>query len=413
MVPMVYQAYPGGPQQVYYVPAQGAQAQAAGGVLGGIREKIRSLAATDKLEGFSLKELFKETFTKRGSDTVEEYLGVGTPRSTPPLELVDTNWPKPWMFFRVLAALAIAYGAYYALYLYTTNDLVNAGAMVLGTFAAPVATLMLIWELNTPRNVSVVETIKVFVVGGGISVIIITLWYLIPIFGNLPGIVEETSKLLSVIIVTYGVRGARYPYQLNGVLFGAAVGAAYACSETLGYGMHYYSSTLVTFIRSGGLDQLLASLGGTASDGVVFMPAMKTAIGVLTVRGVMSPFCHVVWTAIAAGAFWRVKGDRTANISMAMDGRFLRAFIIPVLMHTSWDISILIPTINTYLNYAIEAATGLISYYVLFGMVQQGLHQVRDMQKAQLEHTLDHVEATLGLGARIPAVVQQRAPAGV
>jgi hypothetical protein len=81
-------------------------------------------------------------------------------------------------------------------------------------------------------------------------------------------------------------------------------------------------------------------------------------------------------------------------------------------LHTAWDISILIPTINTYLNYAIEAATGLISYFVLFGMVQQGLHQVRDMQKAQLEHTLNHVEATLGLGARVPAIVQQQAPAG-
>jgi RsiW-degrading membrane proteinase PrsW (M82 family) len=406
---MVYQSYPGGPQQVYYVPAQGAPSQGGGGLLGGIREKIRQLAATDKMEGFSLKELFKETFMKRGADAVEEYLGVGTPRSTPPLELVDTNWPKPWMFFRVLVALAIAYGLYYALYLYTTNDLVNAGAMVLGTFAAPVATLMLIWELNTPRNVSVGETIKVFVVGGGISVIVITLWYLIPMFGKLPGIVEETSKLLAVILVTYGARGARYPYQLNGILFGAAVGAAYACSETMGYGLHYYSSTLVDFVRGGQLDQLIAAHGGTAPDGLVFMPAMKTAIIVLTIRGVMSPFVHVVWTAIAAGAFWRVKGNRTANISMALDGRFLRAFIIPVLMHTAWDISILIPTLNLYLNYAIEAVTGLISYYVLFGMVQQGLHQVRDLQKTQLQHTLVHVEETLGLGARQYAM-QPQAP---
>ena len=85
MVPMVYQAYPGGPQQVYYVPAaQGAHAHAGGGVMEGLESKIRALASTDKLEGFSLRELFKETFTRRGADAVEDYLSVGSPRTTPP-----------------------------------------------------------------------------------------------------------------------------------------------------------------------------------------------------------------------------------------------------------------------------------------------------------------------------------------
>jgi hypothetical protein len=33
-------------------------------------------------------------------------------------------------------------------------------------------------------------------------------------------------------------------------------------------------------------------------------------------------------------------------------------------------------------------------------MIQQGLNQVRNVQKAQLQATLTNVEATLGLGAR-------------
>lgn len=415
MVPVMYQAYPGGPQQVYYMPAHGAQQQAASGLLAGIREKIRNLASTDKLEGFSLKELFKETFKRRTADEVEEYLAVGSPRTTPPLETVDTNWPKPWMFFRVLAGLAVAYAVYYALYLYSTNEKLMIGTMVLAAFAAPVATLMLIWEMNTPRNVSIVEVIKLFVVAGGISVVIITLWYLIPIFGNLPGIVEETSKLAAVILVTYGARGARYPYQLNGILFGATVGAAYAVSETLGYAIDVFGPGLIQFVTSGGYDKLFANVpqGTGISDGIVMMSVMKATIANLNLRGLESPFGHVVWTAITAGAFWRVKGDRTASISMALDGRFLRAFCIPVLMHTTWDASILFPNIPAIMAiFGFPILTGLISWYVLFGMIQQGLHQVRDMQKAQLEHTLVHVEETLGLGARVPAGLQRQAPAG-
>ena len=255
MVPVLYQAYPGGPQQVYYMPAQGGRAQAGGGILAGIQDKIRALASSDKLEGFSLKDLFKETLTKRGGDAIEDYLSVGSPRTTPPLELVDTNWPKPWMFFRVLAALAIAYGAYYALFLYSLNEKVLIGTIVLATFAVPVATMTLIWEMNAPRNVSIAKLIEVFVVGGGISIVLATLWYLIPIFGNLPGIVEETSKLVAVILVTYSVRGSRYPYQLNGILFGAAVGAGFACSETLGYGV----DSVLQFVQGGGLQQILAA----------------------------------------------------------------------------------------------------------------------------------------------------------
>jgi RsiW-degrading membrane proteinase PrsW (M82 family) len=410
MVPMVYQAYPGGPQQVYYVPAaQGAHAHPGGGVMAGLQSKIRALASTDQLEGFSLKELFNETFKKRGADAVEDYLSAGSSRTTPPLELVDTNWPKPWMFFRVLAGLAIAYAVVYALFLYTQNEKVMITIIVLATFAAPVATLMLIWEMNTPRNVSIATVLYQFVVAGGISVVVITLWYMIPFFGNLPGIVEESSKLLAVILITYGARGSRYPYQLNGILFGATVGAAYACSETLGYGL----DAVLEFINGGGLQQAIAANPQGVSLAVVLDAILKPVISALNLRGILSPFCHVVWTAIAAGAFWRVKGDRPANVSMLLDGRFLRAFAIPVLLHSLWDIQVEFPNLfnpqtqaqaNTdgYIIDGIMAFCGVVAWYVLFTMIQQGLHQVRDMQKAQLQHTVQQVEATMALGTMRP-----------
>jgi hypothetical protein len=84
-------------------------------------------------------------------------------------------------------------------------------------------------------------------------------------------------------------------------------------------------------------------------------------------------------------------------------------------MHDLWDINLAFPN-NAFLNsnagqYCDFALTGAISWYVLFTMVQQGLHQVRDMKKAQLQHTVAHVEATLGLGAQRFAV-QPQGPAG-
>ena len=150
-------------------------------------------------------------------------------------------------------------------FLYTLNEKPMIAIMVLATFAVPIATLTLIWELNTPRNVSIAEVIQLFVIGGGLAVVMITLWYLIPIFGNMPGIVEETSKLLAVIIVTYRVRGSRFPYQLNGILFGATVGAGFACSETLGYGLDQFAQGIITFVQGrwdGHTSEWIAAGGG-------------------------------------------------------------------------------------------------------------------------------------------------------
>jgi RsiW-degrading membrane proteinase PrsW (M82 family) len=409
MVPMMYQAYPGGPQQVYYVPAaQGAHGHAGAGVLEGLNSKIRALASTDKLEGFSFKELFKETFKKRSADEIEDYLTVGSSRTTPPLEMVDTNWPKPWLFFRVLAGLAISYGLIYWLYIYTTNSKAMITIMVLATVAGPLAVLTLLWEMNTPRNVPIVEVIKDFIVGGTIAVVVITLGYATPLFSAgafyQAGFLEETSKLLAVILVTYRIRGGRFPYQLNGILFGATVGAAFACSETLGFGMNTFGPGLIQFVTSGQYNQLMGSYppGTSVSYGTILLPVMKATLQTLDFRGILSPFGHIVWTGIAAGAFWRVKGDRPANFSMLMDGRFLRAFLIPMVLHAIWDSPLASGSNNATVAWVGMGLDGVVSWYVMFTMIQQGLHQVRDMQKAQLQHTYEHVQATLGLGTVRP-----------
>ena len=52
--------------------------------------------------------------------------------------------------------------------------------------------------------------------------------------------------------------------------------------------------------------------------------------------------------------------------------------------------------------FVLPAVTGLITWYVLFGLVQQGLRQVKDEQVAHLQGTLANVEATLGLGTVRP-----------
>ena len=102
-----------------------------------------------------------------------------------------------------------------------------------------------------------------------------------------------------------------------------------------------------------------------------------------------APMGHMVWTAIAAGAFWRVKQDRPFSASMLMDKRFLMAFAIPVALHALWDAPIQLPFLGN------EILAALIGWYVLFMLVQQGLQQVKQEQKAQLQTALATVEASM------------------
>jgi RsiW-degrading membrane proteinase PrsW (M82 family) len=367
--------YPGYPHPIYYVQAPTAQQTT---LLHGLRARIQNLASTEELEGFSLKAMFSEVFKRRSAEAVEDYILVGTSKTTPPIDLVETGWPKPWLFFRLLAALVVAYVALTFLFMRTGNSNCLPGMMFLGAFAVPLATLVLFFELNTPRIVSLHTIGKLFLLGAIVSLAVALLGYSLPIFDLSDmeaGIVEEVAKLLTVVLV---MRSVRYKYILNGILFGATVGAGFAAFETAGYALNegLVPGLLQGLVQTGQMSQAM-------HGGAVAM------LQVLRLRGIEAPLGHVAWTALAAGAFWRVKLGKPMSPAMLFDTRFLKAFMIPVLMHAIWDAPWQLPFQGN------QILTGLVTWYVVFGLVQQGLRQVKEEQKAHLENTLEHVEASM------------------
>ena len=383
VAPGVFQ---GAAQGVYYVtPQMIGQAQTVHqtNLLHSLQGRLQSLASTESLEGFSLTEMFSEVFKRRGGEAVEEYLLVGTSKTTPPIELVETGWPKPWLFFRMLAALVIAYFALTFLFFQTGNTNFIPGMMFLGAFAVPLATLTLFFEWNTPRNVSIHTVGKLFLMGAIVSLAVALLGYSMPIFDLSDmeaGIVEEVAKLLTVVVV---MRSVRYKYILNGILFGAVVGAGFAAFETAGYALNdgFLQGLLPTVVKYGSLKEQVVALA--IHRGVIGM------LQVLRLRGILTPLGHVAWTALAAGAFWRVKQDKKTSFTMLFDKRFLKAFLIPVVLHAIWDAPWQLPFSGN------QILTGIVAWYVVFGLVQQGLRQVKAEQKEQLQTTLATVEAQM------------------
>jgi RsiW-degrading membrane proteinase PrsW (M82 family) len=364
-------------------------------LLGSLASRLSKLTSTEKLEGFSLSSMFSEVFKGRKAGEIEDYFVVGTSKTTPPLEEVQTGWPKPWFFMRILIFMLAVYIIFAKTIDVFGNPHLVPGLMVMGSLAVPLATAVLFWELNTPRNVSFVQVLALVCLGGVIALLGADVAGTISHLGWLgdpaAGIEEEVVKLLAVILV---VRNVKYKYILNGLVFGAAIGCGFAAFETAGYS--FFDGYMSGFMGSGvmphlgdlsklrNMDQLRAAIVALSQNAY---PKMFSSIDG---RSYLAPFGHVAWTAITAGALWRVKGGNPFRIRMLFNGSFLRTFSVPVILHMIWDTDWVQnhdPVVRDLMLFGL----GIIAWYVAFLLVQQGLRQIK---AAQVEYTRSEFSRT-------------------
>ena len=91
-------------------------------------------------------------------------------------------------------------------------------------------------------------------------------------------------------------------------------------------------------------------------------------------RGLLAPFTHIVWTAMAAGALWRVKRGAPFAWSMLQDSRFRRVFAVAVVLHMFWDSDF----VQSDLMYLL---VGLAGWFMVACLMQEGLEEVGEEQR--------------------------------
>lgn len=333
---------------------QTASKLSAGAVIGKVVDKISAVAGVDRIEGLSGSELLGSILKRRTDDEVEELFIAGTKRTTPPLTEVNTRWPKPWAFFKCIIASVILTGGFYWGLSQYQNSLLVAGLVFAGSFGMPFSAVIFFVEMNAPRNVSLYQVLKLAIFGG-LSAILLTLFIgkflpntvdgtgnLTGIGATITGLVEETAKL-AIAVRMMGRR--RFNWTLNGLLLGAAVGGGFAAFESAGY-----------------------VLGGNMAT--------------LILRGIFTPFGHVVWTGLATAALWKVKGKRAFQWEMVKDHRFIRVFGLVVLGHILWDAPLQdFPTWDGELvKYLL---IGVVGWVIVLSYIQDGLKQIRAAQMAE------------------------------
>lgn len=311
--------------------------------------RVSAAAGLERIQGFDAHDLFSEVFKKRSTEEIEDYFVVGTRDTTPPLAAVGTNWPRPWAFARIFLFSAIAY----VLLVYGFREFGNPyfipGVMVLGSLAFPLTILIFFFEMNVPRNVSLLFLTKWLVFGGVLSLLAALFGFrvsnLSSWLGSMSaGIVEETAKLAALLLI---VRTAKYRWTLNGLLIGAAIGTGFSVFETMGYVF------VQGFLRGG-------------QDG---MFTIITRRGWLNMLG-----DHSLWTGLVGAALWRVRGQQVFRFDMLWDPRFLRVFALVVALHMINNAPINVPLFGKY------ALIGFVAWVGILSFVQYGLKEVRAAQ---------------------------------
>ncbi|MFI2236592.1 PrsW family intramembrane metalloprotease [Streptomyces chrestomyceticus] len=192
----------------------------------------------------------------------------------------------------------------------TRNTTLLPTLILLGSFLVPVAFVLWAYEKHG-RALGAHTLLSCFVVGGVLGVLgasVMEYYLLHPslwMFAGV-GLIEEAVKLLALMFVLR--RWPRLRGLRAGMVLGAAVGFGFAAFESSGYAFN----AVVTM------------------DGLNLRALLETEI----LRGLLAPFGHGLWTAIAGGVLLRFRGP---------DGRFrltgpvLGAYLGVSALHALWD----------------------------------------------------------------------------
>lgn len=344
-----------------------------------------------------------QMFGRHTPEEIESVFMVGTHTSTPDLREVDAHFPRIWVFLRMLSCSILLCVAFVVLYYYFPVNLKLIPAqIVIGAVAVPVSSLCLFFELNILRNVSVYRVARFVLVGGMISFLYSLFIYLFKSYDSSnfwAGPIEEFGKLLAMVVIAEGsgrlrsshllgfiglpfdwlvgkgvATGARYKWILNGILFGAAVGVGFAAFETMGYAFEAFLGVV--------FQEHTSSMDGPQMIKLI-TDATGQMQGAILVRGVLSPFGHVVWSAICGGALWSVRGADEWQWKKLFHLRLLLLFGAASILHGLWDVACTASSVSSVLLGFV--VVGVISWVIVIFQIYSGIEQVRKCQREGCE----------------------------
>ncbi|MGZ9411314.1 PrsW family glutamic-type intramembrane protease [Staphylococcus epidermidis] len=295
-------------------------------------KSIGRLAGNDESLKLNLRDMFSEVFKSHTKDEADD----------------------------VFLALGITFLALWIL----TNIFDNAnaipGMIFIGALLVPISGLIFFFESNAFKNISIFDVMRMFFIGGVLSLISTMILYQFVTFSTesqyygimtitdafIVGFVEELGKATVVILFINYLKTNKI---LNGLLIGAAVGAGFAVFESAGY---------------------IFRFGFNLFDGA------NNITEITIQRGWTALGSHLVWAAIVGAAAVIVKETKHFEWANIIDKRFIFFFFVAVTLHGIWDTEITLLS-SGYLKYILLI---MIAWLFIFILMKAGLTQVNQLR---------------------------------
>ncbi|QNP72607.1 PrsW family intramembrane metalloprotease [Streptomyces roseirectus] len=192
----------------------------------------------------------------------------------------------------------------------TGNTTLLPTLILLGSFLVPVTFVLWAYERHG-RDLGVSVLLGCFLTGGTLGVLgasLMETYLLRPsawVFVGV-GVIEEAAKLGALMLVVR--RQVRLRGMRAGLVLGAAVGFGFAALESAGYAFN----------------------AAVTAEGIDLRALVETEV----LRGVLAPFGHGLWTAVAGGVLlsYRAAGGR-----FRLTGPVVWTFVGVSLLHALWD----------------------------------------------------------------------------
>ena len=234
----------------------------------------------------------------------------------------------PWLWFRTLFIMLICTLLGTVCSIITDNPIY--GVIFCGSVVA-IPLLVFIFESNFARNISIIDVMKYFLLGGMLSIILTLLFVpmsesdALATIGYAP-VFEEISKAL---VAAFFISRLKTKSVISGLLVGFAVGAGFTVFENLQYGIGTYADGLL-------LSSIELALGGDVTTALE--DANTLAIATALVRSLGDVFAgHHYWTGIFGAGFVLFGSQEKSTLRNLFHWRVILTVMFCIFLHSFFN----------------------------------------------------------------------------
>ena len=285
----------------------------------------------------------------------------------------------PWLWFRTLFIMLICTLLGTVCSIITNNPIY--GVIFCGSVVA-IPLLVFIFESNFARNISIIEVVKYFLLGGMLSIILTMLMN--PMSETDPfatiGYAPVFEEIAKALVAAFFISRLKTKSVISGLLVGFAVGAGFTVFENLQYGIDFYLIELLAGVAN-------TLLGGDATT--LLEDANTVAMATALSRSLTDIFAgHHYYTGIFGGCFVLFGSKEKSTLRNLFHWRVILTVMFCIFLHSFFNFGALMGgVVQTVIHLLFVQIPSVVATVVLIniGIAQFKLNAIYEAKKSKDE----------------------------